>query len=100
MRAVAEPPHDPQQFAGDPSARIGRLCLVIQIVRAWCIGEQRHSEAVTRNVRAWIDGGLRGPLPWPDDPAFDAWAVKQGLLNNQGHVGFRRSARPMTDTLH
>ncbi len=75
------------EIAAHQGTRLLRLRLALQILRTWSGGEPR-SAAVAAVVHRWIDAGMDGPVPWPDDPAFGRWAARRGIGNVGGHVGY------------
>lgn len=48
-----------------------------------------YDSLVVLKVTEWIDGGMQGPVPWPDSPFFSEWAKEKGWTNVDGFVGFR-----------
>ena len=54
---------------------------------------------MTSVIHRWIDAGMAGPVPWPDDPAFGRWAARQGFSNVRGHIGDHGLAG-LSGTLH
>lgn len=69
---------------------IDQLRDAILILRAWTLGGDL---SVRDSLVRWIDGGMAGPVPWPDCPFFVEWAEQRGLYNDGGYVA-RRSAVP------
>ena len=43
---------------------------------------------------------MEGPVPWPPDPAFRAWAARLGMGEVAGHVGVWHLAPPGSGTAH
>jgi len=66
-----------------------RMFIALQMLRAWNHGTAGYSADVVHTVHTWIDGGMTGPIPWPDNPFFAEWAVANGYSNISGFVGFR-----------
>lgn len=66
-----------------------RMHLALKMLRAWNSGTEGYDSSVLLVVNEWIDGGMKGPIPWPDSPFFAEWAAKSGLSNVSGNVGFR-----------
>lgn len=71
----------------DPNTPL-RMDLALKLLRAWGMG-QDYNAGVVMTVRDWIDGGMRGPIPWPGGAFFDGWAARQGLSNVDGFVGLK-----------
>lgn len=66
-----------------------RLYLALTILRAWNHGSAGYSADVVIAISEWIDGGMKGPIPWIENPFFAEWAAQQGYSNCDGYVGFR-----------
>ena len=77
---------DWREIAAQQGTRLLRLRLALQILRSWG-GDAPQGAAVAVVIHRWIDAGMDGPVPWPDDPAFSHWAARQGLSNVGGTVG-------------
>lgn len=71
----------------DPNGPL-RMYIALQILRAWHYGTQGYGAVVVETVFQWIDGGMKGPVPWPDSPFFARWAESRGYSNVDGAVGF------------
>jgi hypothetical protein len=69
-----------------------RMYIAIKILRAWNHGTAGYHAGAVAEVNGWIDGGMKGPVPWPDSPFFDAWAQANGLSKVGDYVGFRFTA--------
>jgi hypothetical protein len=82
-------PVKPQTAANapDPNTPI-RMHIALKLLRAWGMGGDFHGGVVV-TVREWIDGGMKGPIPWPGGAIFEEWASKAGYANVDGSVGFR-----------
>lgn len=78
--------HDWREIAVHQGVRMRRQQMALQILRCWN-SRERRSAAIAAVVHRWIDAGMHGPLPWPDDPAFGRWAARKGFSNVHGHVG-------------
>lgn len=89
-----------RDIATDQGARLLRLRLALQILRSWSNGGASGSAPVARVIHGWIDAGMEGPLPWPDDPGFHAWAAREGLGRVGDHIGHWFSAAPATRSVH
>lgn len=66
-----------------------RMFIALRILRAWNHGTEGFHALVVTTVNDWIDGGMKGPVPWPDSPFFAEWARGLGYSNVDGFVGFR-----------
>lgn len=66
-----------------------RMYIALKMLRAWNSGTAGYSADVVVIINAWIDGGMKGPIPWPDNPFFAEWAGKNGLSKVGDYVGFR-----------
>jgi hypothetical protein len=64
------------------------MFIALKLLRAWNNGAAGYSADVVLTVNRWIDGGMKGPIPWPDSPFFAEWAAAAGFSNVKGHVGF------------
>ncbi len=93
------PERDWRDIAAQQGARLLQLRLALQILRSWSGGEP-HSAAVADVIHRWIDAGMEGPAPWPDDPAFSPWAARKGLSNVNGSVGHWMFALSTTGKPH
>ncbi len=93
------PERDWRKIAAHQGTRLLQLRLALQILRTWSGGEP-HSAAVAAVIHAWIDAGMEGPVPWPGDPAFSAWAARKGLSNVGGSVGHWMFALSTTGKPH
>lgn len=91
---------DWREIAAEQGARLLRLRVALHILRAWGGAGVPLSAGVVGVVHRWIDAGMEGPMPWPDDPAFRAWAARQGLGEVAGHIGHWHSAPPGSGTAH
>jgi hypothetical protein len=65
-----------------------RMFIAIKILRAWNSGIAGYCGDAVATVNQWIDGGMQGPIPFPQSPFFAEWATKNGLSNIDGFVGF------------
>ena len=66
-----------------------RLHIALKIMRAWNSGTAGFDALVVTDINAWIDRGMKGPIPWPDSPFFAEWANKNGYAKVGEYVGFR-----------
>ena len=65
-------------------ATLSQIRLALLMLRqCWLAG---GSEATLAAIEAWVDEDMRQPLPWPDCPAFAAWASGQCLRRVDGRV--------------
>jgi hypothetical protein len=70
-----------------------RMYIALKLLRAWNSGTAGFSADVVNVVNNWIDGGMKGPIPWPDsNPFFDEWAAENGLARVDQYVGFKCTA--------
>jgi len=70
-----------------------RMHIALRIMRAWNSGTAGYSADVVIAVNDWIDGGMKGPLPWPDNPFFAEWAEQAGYAKIGAYVGFKFQAQ-------
>lgn len=75
---------DWRDVAAYQTVRLLQMHAALQILRAW--GGGVHSPAVSAAVHRWINAGMNGPVPWPDDPAFERWAARNGFANSGGFL--------------
>jgi hypothetical protein len=69
-----------------------RLYIALRLARAhFGLSGVDYDSSVVMAVNQWIDGGMQGPVPWPDSPFFAQWAEKNGYANIDGFVGFKFS---------
>jgi len=80
------PEREWRDIAALQGTRVLQLRLALQILRCWT-GPEPHAAAVAAVIHRWIDAGMEGPVPWPDEPAFSHWAARTGLSNVHGSVG-------------
>ena len=66
-----------------------RLYVALRILRAWNRGTAGYNANVVIAINRWIDDGMKGPVPWIDDPFFTQWAESNGLSRIGDAVGFR-----------
>lgn len=66
-----------------------RMFIALRMLRAWNNGTEGYCGEVRMIVNDWIDGGMKGPIPWPNNPFFAQWAARVGYENIDGNVGFR-----------
>jgi hypothetical protein len=70
-----------------------RMWIALKLMRAWNNGTSGWDGQVVHIVNVWIDGGMTGPIPWPDgNPFFDEWAAQKGFSRVENSIGFRFSA--------
>lgn len=77
--------------AGKQGTTIIRMRFALLMLREW--NGKSFSAIVAKTVHDWIDGGMNGPVPWPDDPFFAEWATERGWSNVDGSVGFRATVK-------
>ena len=90
--------HDWREIAANQTVRLLRIYAALQILRAW--SDAAHAPAIAAAVHRWIDAGMNGPMPWPDDPAFERWAADHGLGNIGGFVVCGALPARRAGTLH
>ena len=95
-----EADHDWRRVAADQRARLMRFRVALLILRAWGSTGDEKSSDVTAVIQRWIDAGMEGPVPWPDDTVFGRWAARNGLGQVNGHVGQWFYAEPASGTVH
>lgn len=93
------PEREWRDIAAQQGTRVLQLRLALQILRCWT-GPEPHAAAVAAVIHRWIDAGMEGPVPWPDEPAFRHWAARKGLSNVHGSVGYWVFALPATGRPH
>jgi len=69
-----------------------RMHIALRVLRAWNNGTYGFSADVVITINDWIDGGMKGPVPWPDNPFFAEWAEKVGYAKVGQYIGFRFEA--------
>lgn len=70
-----------------------RMYIALKLLRAWNSGTAGYSADVVLTVNEWIDGDMKGPIPWPDNPFFAEWATQHGFSKVAGSVGFVFTAK-------
>lgn len=68
-----------------------RMRFALPMLRSWS-GFPDYDPFVVRAVHRWIDGGMKGPVPFPKSTFFKEWAKRQGWANVDGFVGYRFEA--------
>ena len=89
-----------RQIAAEQGTRVLRFRAALLILRAFGASAPGRSPAVVAVVNRWIDSGMVGPVPWPDDPAFRMWAAENGFGNVGGHVGAWADTVPRSPKPH
>ncbi len=89
-----------QEIATLQGYRLLRLQVAVLVLRAWSGSGGLRSAAVTQTLEGWIDGGMNGPVPWPDDAAFAHWAARQGLGQVRGSIGHWGAAPQTSEAIH
>lgn len=77
--------------AEDHANRPLRMYIALKILRAWNHGTAGFDAQVVYEVNTWIDGGMKGPIPWPGGEFFASWAEENGFSRVGEYVGFRFS---------
>jgi hypothetical protein len=84
---------------GDDHANVPlRMHIALKIMGAWNSGTAGFDGGVVMTINHWIDGGMKGPVPWPDSPFFAAWATGAGFAKVGDYVGFSFQAE-MTEAI-
>lgn len=91
---------DWREIATEQGTRLLQTRVALHILRAWGGAGEPLSADVIGVVHRWIDGGMVGAVPWPDDPAFRAWAARNGMGEVCGHVGHWLSVSPGSGMAH
>lgn len=65
-----------------------RMYIALKILRAWNSGTAGFDALVVAGINAWIDSGMKGPVPWPESPFFAKWAQENGFSRIGHYVGF------------
>ncbi len=92
--------HNWQEIATAQGHCLLRLQVVVLVLRAWSGSGGLRSAAVTQALEGWIDGGMTGPVPWPDEPAFAHWAARHGLGQVRGSIGHWGAASHTSEAIH
>jgi hypothetical protein len=66
-----------------------RMYIALRMLRAWDYGTEGYDALVLMAVWRWMDGGMKGPILWPESPFFNQWAQENGLARVGDYVGFR-----------
>lgn len=69
-----------------------RMYIALRVLRAWNSGTAGFSADVVITINGWIDGGMKGPVPWPDNPFFSEWAQAAGFSRVGQYIGFKFDA--------
>lgn len=85
-----------ENFEGRLPERMG---IALKILRAWSgfHGSYAFSADVIIILYTWIDNGMKGSIPWPDDPFFAKWADNQGLVKVGGSVDWRETVKSVLE---
>lgn len=75
-----------------------RMYIALKLLRAWNSGTAGYSADVVLVVNEWIDGGMKGPIRWPDNPFFAEWAAENGFSKVGEYIGFRFQAQLVEST--
>lgn len=78
---------DWREIATDQGNRLLCLRVALHVLRAWGSVSEVRSPGVTGVIHRWIDAGMEGPVPWPDDAGFGPWAARNGLCRIGDHIG-------------
>lgn len=77
-----------REAAAEQGSLIFRLRLALKMCREWALGDEGYSALTCGYLRDWIDAGMTGPLPWPDDVVTKRWLIQNGYNKTKsGHVG-------------
>ena len=63
--------------------------IALKLLRAWNSGTAGFDGHVVLTVNRWIDAGMIGPIPFPDNASFRDWAEENGFSETSGFIGFR-----------
>lgn len=68
-----------------------RMWIALKVLRAWGHRtEHNDGWTIVQTIHDWIDGGMKGPVPWPECPLFEQWARDNGYSKIDGQwVGWR-----------
>jgi hypothetical protein len=66
-----------------------RMHIALRILRAWNNGTAGFSASIVDTVNVWLDGGMKGPIPWIESPFFGEWAEQNGYAKIGRYVGFQ-----------
>lgn len=72
----------------DPNNTL-RMHVALTILRTWNNGTAGYDALIVATINNWIDGGMKGPIPWPESPFFAEWASERGYFNVGGHIGLK-----------
>jgi hypothetical protein len=80
--------------SGDEHANVPlRMHIALRILRAWNQGTAGFSASIVHVVNEWLDGGMKGPVPWIESPFFAEWAEQAGYAKIGRYIGFKFQAR-------
>ncbi len=85
-----------QHAETDPNTPI-RMYIALKLMRAWNNGTEGFDGLLVKTVNDWIDGGLKGPIPWVENPFFEEWAAANGYSRVDDFIGFRATATLIND---
>ncbi len=89
------------EAGGDDHANVPlRMYIALKILMAWHSGTAGYDAVVVISIREWFDGGMKGPVPWPDSPFFAEWAEVNGFQKIGEYVGFRFDVALVQDGAH
>ena len=76
-----------QQIAAEQGNTIMRMRFALLMLRQY--STTKDFDGLVRHIVCrWIDGGMKGSVPWPDSAFFAQWAAEKGWTNINGNVGF------------
>ena len=87
-----------REIAADQGQRVIRMRVALQILRAW--SGRPTTDAIPAAIHGWIDGGMEGPVPWPEGAGFRSWAARAGLGNVGGYIGYWATSPTSQETRH
>lgn len=70
-----------------------RMHIALRILQSFNHGEAGFNAVIVGTVNDWIEGGMHGPVPWPNSPFFDEWAERNGYARIGRYVGFKFQAQ-------
>ena len=91
---------DWRAIANEQGDRLLYMLVALHVLRAWGNVTDPRSPGVASAIHRWIDTGMQGPVPWPDDPGFGPWAARNGLRRVGDHIGPWFTTPPGSTTVH
>ena len=69
-----------------------RMFIALRLMRAWNNGTEGFDGLLVKTINDWIDGGMKGSIPWVENPFFEEWAKDNGYSRIDDSIGFRAMA--------